>query len=328
MAEERPTQSAPIVNLPARNAIPPFESLRAFDAVARLGGIRKAASALDRDHAVVSRHLRTLESWVGVPLVERTSTGIVLTEEGLRYHRQISEAIDQIAFATTDLMKRNDDGRLQIWCKPGFALHWLAGRLGTFEAANTGLEIEMRPTNASPDFTTHEADVDIRFYRTYGPPVHLPSGVRSAEITRPGIFAAASPDYLAGCGPIETPRDLLEHQLLHEEDFEAWKNWLAAHGVKGDLDLSGPRLWQGHLTLDAARHGRGIALANQLVAADDLESGRLVAIGAGNPAFKAPTQGVYLFIARADRWNAGSIRAFRRWLIEAVKAELPRAATD
>ncbi|WP_155895829.1 hypothetical protein [Kordiimonas gwangyangensis] len=30
-------------HLPSRKALPPFEALRAFDAVARLGGIRKAA---------------------------------------------------------------------------------------------------------------------------------------------------------------------------------------------------------------------------------------------------------------------------------------------
>src|SRR3990167_1046072 len=77
------------VNPPSRKSLPPFEALRAFDAVARLKGVRRAAQSLGRDHAVISRHLRTLETWTGTALIERTSAGVVLTESGVRYHEQV-----------------------------------------------------------------------------------------------------------------------------------------------------------------------------------------------------------------------------------------------
>src|SRR5207244_4690442 len=89
---------------PSRKSLPPFEALRAFDAVARLGGVRKAAQSLCRDHAAVSRHLRAIEAWTGATLIERTSSGVVLTEDGVRYHKQIASALDMIAHATIDLM--------------------------------------------------------------------------------------------------------------------------------------------------------------------------------------------------------------------------------
>ena len=54
-----------------RKALPPFATLRAFEAVGTLRGIRRAAQALKLDHAVVSRHIRSLEEWAGVRLVER-----------------------------------------------------------------------------------------------------------------------------------------------------------------------------------------------------------------------------------------------------------------
>ncbi len=318
MTEKRPRSGAPSANLPSRKALPPFEALRAFDAVARLGGVRKAAQHLGRDHAVVSRHLRMIEAWTGTTLVERTTTGAVLTQDGARYHAEIAAAIDAIANATLDLMKRSDNHRLHIWCMPGFAFYWLIARLGEFESSYPGLEIELRPSNTSPDFSAHEADVDIRFVAAYGKPFQLQPGLRSIEITRTPIVAVASPEYLAAHPEIRTPRDLLSHQLLHEEDFESWTQWLAAHGVHHDTALTGPRLWQVHLTLDAARHGRGIALTNHMVAAEDLSSGRLVEIGRGNPSFSAETMGIYLFIARADRWEAPSLRSYRRWLLSAV----------
>jgi LysR family glycine cleavage system transcriptional activator len=90
----------------SRRALPPFETLRAFDAIARFGGVRKAAQYLRRDHGVVSRHLRAIEDWTGTKLIQRTAAGSVLTEEGMRYHRDIASALEIIARATVDLIKR------------------------------------------------------------------------------------------------------------------------------------------------------------------------------------------------------------------------------
>lgn len=303
------------MNPPTRKSLPPFEALRAFDAVARLGGVRKAAHSLCRDHAVISRHLRAIEAWTGATLIERTAAGIVLTEDGARYHKQIAAALDAIAHATVDLMRRGQNHRLHIRCIPGFALHWLSGRLGEFEKANPGLDIELRPTDRSATFSTVDCDVDIRFVPNYGPSVELAPGLQRVQLAAVPIVAVATRAYLAQAAPIREPRDLLTHHLLHEENFDRWGNWLAAHGVYDDVYLTGPRLWQGHLTLDAARHGRGIALTNHLVAADDLSANRLVEVGKDLPTFQPYTVGDYLFLARTDHWEATLVRRFREWLI-------------
>ena len=310
------------VNPPPRKSLPPFEALRAFDAVARLRGVRRAAQSLGRDHAVISRHLRTLETWTGTALIERTSSGVVLTEEGARYHQHVAAALDMLADATMDLIRRGSDHRLHIWCMPGFALHWMSRRVGAFERLDPSVQIEIRPTDRSPDFAAHETDIDIRFVPTYGTPFTLGPKLRHVEVARVPIVAVASPEYLAAAQAIEKPGDLVRHRLLHEDNFDRWTNWLAAHGIYEDLDLSGPRLWQGHLTLDAALHGRGIALVNHLVAADDLAAGRLAEIGKGLDSFLPRAEGLYLFIARADRWDAPLIRRYRRWLIDTIAKSL------
>jgi LysR family glycine cleavage system transcriptional activator len=312
------------LNPPSRKSIPPFEALRAFDAVARLRGVRRAAQSLGRDHAVISRHLRALETWTGAKLIERTSGGTVLTTDGLRYHKQIAAAMDSIAHATIDLMRRGDNHRLHIWCAPGFALHWMSRRVGLFEKSNPDVEIELRPTDRSPDFASHETDIDIRFSSTYGAPCDFAAGLRSIVAARVPVVAVASPEYIAANPAIDTPRDLLEHRLLHEYNFDGWANWLAAHGIYDTLDLGGPRLWQGHLTLDAAIHGRGVALINHLVAIDELTSGRLIEIGRGKESFQPYTDGIYYFVTRTDRWDSPLIGRYRRWLIAAIESDLPR----
>lgn len=307
---------------PLRKALPPFEALRAFDAVARLGGVRKAAQWLDRDHAVISRHLRVIESWTGVHLLERTASGVVLTEDGKKYHKTVAQAMDSIAHATLDLVDRRDQERLQIWCISGFALYWLSGHIGGFEAENRGVDIEMRPTDDSPDFNSYEADIDIRFIAEYEAQAEPLPSLRNEAIARAAIFAVASSEYLAAAAPISSPVDLLSHQLLHESAFTTWAEWLRSYAISDTETLTGPRLWQGHLTLDAARHGRGIALANQLTAGPDIEAGRLIQIGAANPAFQ-PRFGQYVMIARRDRWNDPMLRRFRQWLGRVIAVELP-----
>lgn len=81
-----------------------FESLLAFDAVARLGGVRKAARDLGRDHAVVSRQIKKVEACLGVLLLQRPNGkggAMKLTEDGLRYHSKIKNAVRVLVDART-----------------------------------------------------------------------------------------------------------------------------------------------------------------------------------------------------------------------------------
>lgn len=317
---DRPSTSTAGSAAPSRKSIPPFEALRAFDAVARTRSIRQAARSLERDHSIVSRHIRAIEEWVGVQLVERTATGVVLTEQGQRYHRHIGQALDAIARATTDLMRSGERRLLRLCCSPGFALHWMSGRTAAFQKACPDIELELRPIDRTPASSFNDADVDVRFVPAYYEAAFQPPpGARWEQLTEAPVLAVASPAYLADAEPITRPADLLRHRLLHEHNFEIWANWLAAHGVYDQADLHGPRLWHAHLTLDAALRGRGVSLMNQLVAADELAAGRLVEIGRGLESFLPQAVGSYLFVAREDRWNAPNIRSFRRWLERAIK---------
>jgi len=323
MGDEKIELYVPSPRLPPRKGLPPFEALRAFDAVAQLGGVRKAADYLYRDQTVISRHLRTVEDWVGAKLIVRTPSGSMLTEQGAQYHRQIAAAIDAIAAATADLVKQGDTGSLHIRCMAGFAMHWLSRRLGSFEEANPGFYTVHPAEQRSPDFLRFDADVEIRFVAGYNHESEPPEEFRSSQIVHSPVLAVASPDYLARNEPIRAPADLLHHQLLHEESFDRWRNWLSSYHVTDTLELAGPRLWQGHLTLHAACQGRGIALANYVIASEDLAAGRLVDVGAGNDSFQPQAMGTYFFIAKASRWDSSLIRRFRDWLTDAVRADFP-----
>ncbi|MXO66688.1 LysR substrate-binding domain-containing protein [Altericroceibacterium endophyticum] len=320
MSDEKPFGA-----LPDRKDIPPFAALRAFDAAARLGGVRKAARALQLDHAVISRHIRSLESWTNLMLVDRSHSRLTLTEEGQQYHKRVAQGIDLLAEATRDLIKQHDASELTIWCTPGFASKWLLPRLGQVEEALPQLGVDVRPADQLPDFNRQEGDIDIRYAPIYGQPLVLPPNVRSFEFASPDVIPVASPAYLEQAPPVRTARDLVDHPLIHEESFENWQTWLTRHGADA-IAVSGPKLWHAHLTIDAAVQGRGITLANHFLAADALAKGDLVEVEGSEDQFERISLGSYLLVARSDRWNTLPISRFRDWLGAAVASSTRNAA--
>ncbi len=59
-----------------------WDDARIFLAVAREGSFSRAAKRLGVQHSTVSRRIRALEKKLATPLVERKSSGYVLTEAG------------------------------------------------------------------------------------------------------------------------------------------------------------------------------------------------------------------------------------------------------
>ena len=296
-----------------RNSFPPLAALRAFEAVGRLGGIRRASKELKTDHGAVSRHVRALETWLGVKLLVRDGQGYQLTDVGASYHEDIQQAIQLIGAATDSLMRPQERLSLSIWCIPGFGSLWLSDRLGDFIAHNADIDLDFRPSDRSPDFRSALVDGDIRYLR-YWEEADVPKHVHILELVRPQVFPVASPDYVANMEPLRNAHDLLNHTLLHEDTDAEWQHWLKAQEVEDQDLLSGPRLWHAHLTLNAARQSRGIALANPLLLDNDLEEGRLVRVEATETPFSTVTFGGYCLLGRADRWNSPGLSRFRNWL--------------
>lgn len=203
---------------------------------------------------------------------------------------------------------------------PGIASHWLMARMADFRAQNPEIDIEFHPTDNAPDFGRHEADVDIR-YSIDAEPLALGPEVQSMEVARPPLLAVAAPSMFKA-GPPASPDALLAGPLLHEGNFRQWTEWFQGNGITVSAgDIAGPRMWHANLTVDAARRGEGVALANIFLLGDDLETGRLVNVSQMVGA-RASNTGAYLFVARRDRWTARPIALFRNWLAREAKARV------
>jgi LysR family glycine cleavage system transcriptional activator len=145
------------------------------------------------------------------------------------------------------------------------------------------------------------------------------AGHRADRLFAVAIAAVASP----GLEPeLKTPADLARHTLLHDDALDivaggdAWRKWLDAAGVAGEVDADrGPRFSTNMLSLEAASQRLGVALALRPLVDADIASGRL---RAPFPVEVRPDSAYYLVCPEviADR---PAVAAFRKWLLEQAK---------
>lgn len=285
---------------------PPCQKhLRVFEAVGRLGGVRKAAAELNLDHSVASRHLKALQEDLGVVLLAISPRGITLTESGAKYHRAVSSALGALSVATEDVRREARPGHLVVCSIPGLALRWLTPRLESFQRAHPRIELTLRSADRPLDLIQAGADVVIDYARAPTP------GLRNIELANPRVFPVASPAWIARHRHVRAFADLLGVPLIHEENQDQWRAWFAAVGVAAPPVLPGSRLWQAHLAIEAAIRGQGVAIANELLTGDDLANGNLVEIGASDVRLSP-----YTLTTQLDCWAHAPVRKFRSWLID------------
>ena len=88
--------------------LPPLKGIIAFEVVARLGSVNKAADELNVTASAVSHQITNLEGFVGRRLFDRTSRGLVLTPIGERFRNDLTGALALIASAA--LHARSSEG--------------------------------------------------------------------------------------------------------------------------------------------------------------------------------------------------------------------------
>ncbi|CAL77207.1 Putative transcriptional regulatory protein, LysR family [Bradyrhizobium sp. ORS 278] len=287
-----------------RPRLPSLIALRAFEAVGRRGSVRAAGDELAVSHTVVSRHLQNLQRSLGVALVRAEGRGLALTEAGRQFHAEVTQAFDIIARATT-AVRPAARPTLNIWCIPGLANRRLLARLPELTGPPRNWDINLQPTLSHPDLARGEADAEI----VYAEDLERVSGTLAEELVRPRVFPVASPAYLARFPEIATFAGLARASLIHEESTAQWERWFALAGHHDPVILRGQRLWHAHLAIEAARFGQGVALANEVLVADDMRSGALVEVMPSSV-----QMGAYRLVALKERWDEPAIVALRAWL--------------
>ena len=295
--------------------LPPLNALRTFEAAGRLGSIRAAAEELVVTPGAVSRQVRVLETWLGVPLFEHEGRGLRLTTAGARYLEAVTRHLTAIGAATDEITGRpGSEHTLRIRAYTLFATNWLIPRLSGFHQSQPWVELELMTSSKPGDFGQGDVDAEI-----------LPAGRQTSPgfetdvLVSDEVVLVCSPAYREQYG-LAVPADVARlpaHGFLRSvASPELWDRWFAAAGLTG-LDADhGPSFGDSSLTCRAAAAGQGVALAPLTFVAPDLAAEHLVM-----PFAQGVGPRMRFCLARpVDRPRTRAFTAFRAWLLSEARS--------
>lgn len=295
--------------LAPRRFLPSIASLRALEALDRLGSATAVAEELSQTQSAVSRQLQALEAQLGTELIIRERKKMRLTPAAQDYAADIRAALQQIAQASLKLQINPEGGSLNLAILPTFGMRWLVPRLAQFAQLHPEVTINMSTRLSRFNFATEPFDAAIH----YGAPDW--PGTGHLRLLDEQVLPVCAPGLITDA-VIAHPRDLLAYPLLQIQTRPyAWRQWFSSYGVEA-TGITGTIYDQFNTITQAAIHGLGIALLPDYLARPELESGRLVA------AYGTATRslGSYYLIWPQDKARNKSLGLFRDWL--ATQAEL------
>ena len=291
-------------------SLPPLNALRAFEVAARLASFTRAARELHVTPAAVSHQIRGLETYLGVTLFKRTTRRVELTEHGQRAADQLREGFELLAHGVDQLRGRHRRTSITVSVTTAFATRWLLPRLGRFIAGCPGVDVKVRDGAQSTDFDADEIDVAIRIGRGAF------AGATAMPLLEERVVPVASPAFIREHG-VRRAADLARVSLLHDDSMRrvgrsvGWPMWLRAARVRSVDASRGMHFDDGHLALQAAAAGLGVALGRLTYALEDLDAQRLkVPFG---PSLEPDLK--YYLLVPETRAEEPTIRQFRKWLV-------------
>ena len=293
--------------------LPPLNWLRAFEAAARHLSFTQAAAELNVTQSAVSQHVRSLEAYLGRELFARRTRTLHLTEAGANYLPTVREGLELLASGTR-AFRRDDRGRsLVVQCNLAFRTFWLAPRLAGLLERHPWLLLNLTTPIWDPDRSARTAEVEVRFGR--------PNDVSDAAVrlSHDRYYPVCRPGYGNG------QPDWREAPLFDSSGVtESWESWLAAQG------LALPAHQRVHLgstyvvSVHAALHGAGLAMAHDTIAADLVGSGALV-----RPyAHGAVMSQAYFLLAPPCHGETPASRALKAWILDEIEGSGTRAAPE
>ena len=182
-----------------------------------------------------------------------------------------------------------------------FGAHVLSQSLGAAEMAwiHTGLEYQAFHTLA------------IFYGRGNWP------GLRVEKLYAEYLLPVCSPLLLTGDKALKTPADLAQHTLLHDASRRDWQTYTRQLGLSHINVQQGPIFSHSAMVLQAAIHGQGVALANNVMAQSEIEAGRLVC--PFNDVLVS--KNAFYLVCHDSQAELGKIAAFRQWILAKAASE-------
>jgi DNA-binding transcriptional LysR family regulator len=198
-----------------------WSDLRTFYAVANAGSMNAAAEALGVTQSAISKRLGQLEARLGARLLERSPSGIQLTEAGQEAFDHVTTMMraSQSLENTLKGLETKTQGEVKIWANDGVLGFCIAPNVSPFLAENPGLRLTLLSDRNLPRQGQGHADVVVSFEQP------KQAEVISFPIATLHYCVFASRDYLSIYGAPSGPLDVAQHRVLNHTLYAENPGW-------------------------------------------------------------------------------------------------------
>ena len=257
--------------------------------LAQQGSYTAAAARLGVSKAAMSQRIAELERAARVPLVQRTTRSVRLTEAGQRLVDDTRASFEQIAqsFAQVRDLAEQPSGLLRVTAPVALARQQLMPLLTEFLRLHPQVRVELDMADRLRSLATEGFDLAIR-HTERAPDTHV-----AWTLCDTASVLVATKAYLRRAGTPQAPADLQQHNCLHyprSQDMPVW-SFTPLKAGKGTGTRTGIRREtvnvpvRGSLAAnnsealrEAALTGAGIALLPDFSAQEALRKGQLVPV--------------------------------------------------
>lgn len=252
-------------------SLPLLNSMVAFEAAARCGGLTAAADELSIAQSAVSRHIANLENRLAVRLFTRRGNRVFLTEEGGILAEAVRDGLGTIRQAV-DRLSGPDRDTFVIGSGYDLVQAWLMPRFDLVTSLVTHGRVMLLTSTDPKDLNQPGVAVSIRF----GKPEDWP-GLVAHKLFDGEWFPVCSPIFLDRHPQLisEDPAVFLEVPLLHLAApvgaIDTWQAWIGTQ-----RNLAGSTFTSYFPMMHEAVAGRGAALAWAGFVEEQLRLGHLI----------------------------------------------------
>lgn len=273
--------------MPLQPWVPELAALELLVSVAGHGSFGQAAREHGISQPAVSSRIRHLERRIGLPLVERSTTGSRLTPEGaivVDWARSVLDAAGQME-AGVAALRRSRSGKLRVAASLTIAEYLVPGWLVAFAAARPEVSVSLAVGN-SVDVANQvlAGDADVGFVE--GPEV--PGTLAATVVAHDRLELVVPPGHRWARRRRPVPvRELAGTPLVQRESGSGTRETYDRALAEVRLGAAEPMLVLSSTTAikQAVARGVGPAVLSSLAVAEDLAAGRITVV---------PTAGVRL----------------------------------
>lgn len=290
--------------------LPAIHLIEAFEAVARLKNLTKAAEALFITVSAVSQRITSLEEQLSVQLFTRNREGLELTIEGERYQAAIDGVLERIAQASENVgMPNHVEQSVRVLAASGFVRYWLLPRIGQFRKDFPKTQLSIVSSVDAPNFKTDPVDIWIRRG-------HYSSDTLEVECLTPESFIPLCSPAYAKANPVNSTAEITSLDLLrcHRKN-PTWVDWYTKEGLPSPSMSRLMVFANAADALDAAVHGVGVVLESNELTSGAIADGLLVAL---LPNAEALLGAGYRVIYPKNRLANEGTKNFRDWLFSEI----------